>query len=166
MIELISTGCTLGGRRYPSNMPSSRLSLRILRLGIYHPSRRPFTNPARSFRPHPTLPSQATATAAQLRDGPSTAFHPSTSSIFTPLDTFLPRHVGPRASDVDQMLSVLGYKTLNDFVDETIPKGVRIPELTDTDGKGLRPLSELELRRRAEQVAAINKPMKSYIGMG
>ncbi len=65
------------------------------------------------------------------------------------------------------MLSVLGYKTLNDFVDDTIPSGVRVPELTDKDdGKGLRPLSELELRRRAEEVAGMNKGMKSYIGMG
>lgn len=65
------------------------------------------------------------------------------------------------------MLQVLGYKTLDDFVDASIPEAVRVAALTDTeDGPGLRPLSELELRRRAEEIAAMNKPMKSYIGMG
>ena len=64
------------------------------------------------------------------------------------------------------MLAVLGYKHMNEFVDETIPQGVRIAELEDSGSHGIRPLSELELRRRAEEVAAMNKGMKSYIGMG
>jgi glycine dehydrogenase len=65
------------------------------------------------------------------------------------------------------MLSTLGYKTLEDFVDETIPQNVRVKELSDREDEGgLRPLSELELRRRAEEVASMNKGMKSYIGMG
>ena len=65
------------------------------------------------------------------------------------------------------MLKVLGYESLDAFVDDTIPRNVRIDELGDKDdGKGLRSWSELELRRRAEEVAAMNKGMKSYIGMG
>ena len=68
---------------------------------------------------------------------------------------------------MDEMLQVLGYKTLDEFVDATIPSGVRVAELTDEeDGGGLRPWSELELRRRAEEVAGMNQAMKSYIGMG
>jgi glycine dehydrogenase len=88
--------------------------------------------------------------------------------VFTPLDTFLPRHVGPRERDVQDMLATLGFSSLDAFIDETIPRNVRVPELTDSeaDGNGLRPLSELELNRRAEEVAAMNKGMKSYIGMG
>jgi glycine dehydrogenase len=65
------------------------------------------------------------------------------------------------------MLKTLGYPDLDAFVAETIPKDVRINELTDVDGEGgIRPYSELELRRRAEEIAGLNKPMKSYIGMG
>jgi glycine dehydrogenase len=86
--------------------------------------------------------------------------------VFTPLDTFLPRHLGPREQDVREMLHTLGCPSLDAFVDETIPKDVRVPELTDVDDEGVRPLSELELRRRAEEVAGMNKGMKSYIGMG
>jgi len=79
----------------------------------------------------------------------------------------MPRHIGPRDNDTDQMLNVLGYKSMDEFVDAAIPRSVRVEALTDTDGPhGIRPLSELELRRRVEEVAGMNKGMKSYIGMG
>lgn len=79
----------------------------------------------------------------------------------------MPRHIGPRDNDTDQMLKVLGYNSMDEFVDAAIPRSVRVEALTDTDGpNGIRPLSELELRRRVEEVAGMNKGMKSYIGMG
>lgn len=123
---------------------------------------------ARVFHPHSTAPAASSTTATQPHLSPAASkYHPATSSVFTPLDTFLPRHLGPRSSDVEEMLGALGYKSLDDFVDAAIPSNVRVAELTDKDdGSGVRPLSELELRRRAEQIAAMNKPMKSYIGMG
>lgn len=66
------------------------------------------------------------------------------------------------------MLEVLGHRTLDEFVATTIPSEVRIDELTNKEekGKGVRALSELELRRRVEEIASMNKPVKSYIGMG
>jgi glycine dehydrogenase len=64
------------------------------------------------------------------------------------------------------MLAVLGHKTMEEFIDATIPSDLRVAELTDKEGEGIRPFSELELRRRAEEVAAMNKSVKSYIGMG
>lgn len=117
--------------------------------------------------PHASLPLTSSTTATQPHPHPpSSSFHPPRSSIFTPLDTFLPRHVGPTESDVSEMLSTLGFKTMEDFISATIPTNVRIDELTDDESKGIRPMSELELRRRAEEVAGMNKGMKSYIGMG
>jgi glycine dehydrogenase len=99
---------------------------------------------------------------------PSASFHPAATSILAPLDTFTPRHIGPSlvkgsTKDVDAMLKVVGYKTMDEFVNAVVPEHIRIAELTDKD---VRPLSELEFRRRAEEVAGMNKPMKSYIGMG
>jgi glycine dehydrogenase len=117
--------------------------------------------------PTPSTPVSSSTTATQPHLKLPEQYHPEKTSIFTPLDTFLPRHLGPRAKDVEEMLSTLGYKTLEDFVDETIPQNVRVKELSDREDEGgLRPLSELELRRRAEEVASMNKGMKSYIGMG
>ncbi|WOO85173.1 Putative glycine dehydrogenase (decarboxylating), mitochondrial [Vanrija pseudolonga] len=114
--------------------------------------------------PHPTRPVGHSTTATQPHPNPpSKSYSPSTSSIFTPLDTFTPRHVGPRERDVEDMLATLGYKTLDDFVASTIPQGVRTKEFDSTD---IEPYSELELRRRVEEIAGLNKPLKSYIGMG
>lgn len=99
---------------------------------------------------------------------PSASFHPASSSILAPLDTFTPRHIGPSLlksedHDVKAMLKTVGYNTLDEFVDAVVPQHIRIKELTDKD---VRPFSELEFQRRAEEVASMNKPMKSYIGMG
>lgn len=64
------------------------------------------------------------------------------------------------------MLATLGYKDMDAFINEAIPKDVRVQPISDVDGEGIRPMSELELRRRAEEIAGLNKGMKSYIGMG
>ena len=64
------------------------------------------------------------------------------------------------------MLKVLGYSSLDEFVAAAIPDSIRVAEVSSENGKGIRPHSELELRRRVEEIAALNKPMKSYIGMG
>ena len=65
------------------------------------------------------------------------------------------------------MLKVLGFKSMDEFIDACIPSNVRVQELSAKDGEnGIRPHSELELRRRVEEVASLNKGMKSYIGMG
>lgn len=61
------------------------------------------------------------------------------------------------------MLDTLGYDSMESFIDATVPKSIRIKELGDEE---IRPFSELELLRRAERLAEMNKPMKSYIGMG
>ncbi|OCF34075.1 glycine dehydrogenase [Kwoniella heveanensis BCC8398] len=140
-----------------------------LRASLSAPSSRFLVTSTRALRPLPTSPAQSSTTAVQPHPHPpSASFHPEPTSIFTPLDTFMPRHIGPRQNDVESMLSTLGYKSMDEFVDATIPRNVRIDELTDKDnGKnGIRPFSELELARRVEEVASLNKGMKSYIGMG
>ncbi|ODN76746.1 glycine dehydrogenase [Cryptococcus amylolentus CBS 6039] len=111
--------------------------------------------------------SSTTATQPHPR-APSQSFHPAATSVFTPLDTFLPRHLGPRDADIHAMLQTLGHNTLDEFVATTVPSEVRIDALTneESSSNGIRALSELELRRRAEEVAAMNKNVKSYIGMG
>ncbi|KAK8861505.1 glycine dehydrogenase [Kwoniella newhampshirensis] len=151
---------------------SSHLARRAARLVISRPptiGARSLSTTITVLRPNPTSPKLSSTTATQPHPHvPSESFHPSPTSVFTPLDTFAPRHIGPRSSDVEEMLKVLGHKTLDEFVDTTIPREVRIDELTNNsnDANGLRPLSELELSRRAEEVAGMNKGMKSYIGMG
>ena len=129
---------------------------------------RPFSTTILRPSPVATTPLRSSTTATQPHpQPPSASFHPEPTSVFTPLDTFLPRHLGPRENDIDEMLKVLGYESMDAFIEATIPSAVRVDALTAKDeANGIRPYSELELRRRVEEVASLNKGMKSYIGMG
>ena len=129
---------------------------------------RPFSTTILRPSPVASTPLRSSTTATQPHpQPPSASFHPEPTSVFTPLDTFLPRHLGPREKDVDEMLKTLGYESMDAFINDTIPSAVRVDELTAKDeANGIRPYSELELRRRVEEVASLNKGMKSYIGMG
>lgn len=138
------------------------MSRRAARLPIR--GARVFSTSAARLHPQGSAPAFHSTTAVQKHPKPfSKSFHPETTSVFTPLDTFLPRHVGPREKDTQEMLEFLGYKNMSEFIEATVPSDVRIPEFTEKD---IAPLSELELRRRAEEIANMNTPMKSYIGMG
>jgi len=143
---------------------------RALRISaISRPIRtRAISTTAICFKPSASQAVLSSTTATQPHPhAPSESYHPERTSVFTPLDTFLPRHIGPRSKDVESMLETLGYKSMDDFINDTIPAEVRVKELTAKDEEGgIRPYSELELRRRVEEVASMNKPMKSYIGMG
>jgi len=87
------------------------------------------------------------------------------TSLFSALDTFSDRHIGPDNAEAAYMLSVLGYSSMDAFVNETVPSKIRIPADAVSD-KVISPLSEAELLRRAGLLGAENKPFKSYIGMG
>src|SRR5437899_3150269 len=47
-------------------------------------------------------------------------------SILAPSDTFIHRHIGPGATDVREMLDLLGYESLEDLVDATVPAAIRL----------------------------------------
>jgi len=87
------------------------------------------------------------------------------ASLFTALDTFPDRHIGPDDMEAAYMLSKLGFDSMDAFVQEAVPPAVRISSVSITD-KVIKPLSEEELNRRAKELGQANKPFKSYIGMG
>lgn len=63
------------------------------------------------------------------------------------------------------MLKQLGYESMDAFIREAVPQQVTIASTEITD-EVIAPLSELELKRRAQALGSENKPFKSYIGMG
>ena len=63
------------------------------------------------------------------------------------------------------MLSKLGYKSMDAFVDASVPPSIRLAD-NAVDNQAIPSLSESELFRRAKELAADNKPFRSYIGMG
>ncbi|GJJ09607.1 hypothetical protein Clacol_003830 [Clathrus columnatus] len=86
-------------------------------------------------------------------------------NLFAPLDTFSNRHIGPNHDESHKMLSSLGYSSMEDFVNETVPPSIRLTSGFIND-QSIEPLSESELFQRAKQIASANKVMRSYIGMG
>src|SRR2546423_2637906 len=77
-------------------------------------------------------------------------------------DRFVRRHVGPDLQEQQEMLEALGHKSLDELIDATVPKGIRLNRpLRLPESK-----SEYNLLRELRGIAAKNKVFKGYIGMG
>ena len=53
----------------------------------------------------------------------TTTLQPATTAADP--DTFVRRHIGPSAAEIDEMLATLGYSSLDEFIDATIPETIR-----------------------------------------
>lgn len=84
------------------------------------------------------------------------------SSIYSPLDTFPNRHIGPEENEIKSMLNVLQLSSLDDLVNKTVPHGIHVIKPTRL-GQGI---SESEVIQRLREIATMNKNYKSYLGMG
>ncbi len=78
------------------------------------------------------------------------------------LPDFAGRHIGPRESDLDAMLSVVGRASLEDLVDAAVPKTIRY------DGDlGIEPAaSESAVLAQLRELGARNRVVASMIGLG
>jgi glycine dehydrogenase len=77
-------------------------------------------------------------------------------------DAFQSRHIGPDDDDRDGMLHAIGVHTIDDLVDQTIPRDIRL-----TTPLNLPPAdTEAGYLRRLRSVASKNRLTRSYIGMG
>ena len=88
---------------------------------------------------------------------------------------FVDRHIGPRAEDIELMLTTLGYASMEDFIDAVVPADIRLSSTFNLNGEasGLgRNLqahiakSESEALTVLKALASQNKVFRSYIGMG
>ena len=102
---------------------------------------------------------QANLLDAADRLTPAAVDHPPT---LAPSDTFVRRHVGPGAADVRAMLDAVGYDSLDDLVDATVPAAIRLAEPLKIG----EPRGEFELIQELAAMAAKNRVMRSMIGMG
>ena len=77
-------------------------------------------------------------------------------------DQFVRRHIGPNAAETGEMLSLLGYKNLDELIDAAVPQKIRL-------GKKLNlPAARSEFDALAEirRIANENKVFRSFIGQG
>jgi len=83
---------------------------------------------------------------------------------------FVARHIGPRPEDIEQMLTTLGYASMDSFIEDVVPADIRLssPLSLDFGGKTAcsQGLSEHEALDALRQLASQNKVYRSYIGMG
>ncbi len=77
-------------------------------------------------------------------------------------ERFLNRHIGPDEQQAKEMLSDVGVSSMDQLIDETVPKGIRIGEKLDLD----EPMSEYRFLEEFRELAGKNEIFESYIGMG
>ncbi|WP_075792018.1 aminomethyl-transferring glycine dehydrogenase [Massilia putida] len=80
-------------------------------------------------------------------------------------DGFIPRHIGPSASEQAAMLSALGYATRAELIDAVVPANIRRKDKLDL-GQFFEPLPEQAALAKLKGIASQNKVMKSLIGQG
>ena len=77
-------------------------------------------------------------------------------------DSFALRHIGPRRSDLPQMLQTIGVESMDQLVYETIPNEILMEHPLELDTA----MSEQEYLEHINELAAKNKVFKTYIGLG
>ncbi len=75
---------------------------------------------------------------------------------------FAYRHIGPRQEDIDEMVELLGFASLDAFIDAVVPEDIRLRRPLDLPpGR-----SEREVLQALRGLARQNQVFRSYIGMG
>ncbi len=82
--------------------------------------------------------------------------------VLAPSDTFARRHIGPQKTETAEMLALLGYKSLDELADATVPSAIRLKKPLALG----EPLGEHELLEEMKNLAADNQVMRSFIGQG
>jgi len=77
-------------------------------------------------------------------------------------DSFSNRHNGPSQEDVDEMLKVLGKKSLDELIKESVPESILHQKPLALN----EPLSEYEFLQRVKEISEENMVYRSFIGMG
>jgi len=77
-------------------------------------------------------------------------------------ERFVSRHIGPRDSEIDEMLKAVGVKSIDELIDQTVPKGIRMEKPLNLP----EPLSESEYLGKIKSIASKNKLFRTFIGMG
>jgi glycine dehydrogenase len=87
---------------------------------------------------------------------------PKFNSKLMNTDSFALRHIGPRRSDLPEMLKTVGVDSMEQLIFETIPDDIRLKNELKLDAA----LSENEYLEHINDLAAKNKIYKTYIGLG
>ena len=111
---------------------------------------------------HGTLPArqkQPDAHPVPSKDGTHFMAHPD---MFTPMYSFVHRHLGPTDADIQEMLATLGLQSLGALVDGTVPADIRLRHPLAIPAHR----NEQEVLDELRAMATRNRIYRSLIGMG
>lgn len=77
-------------------------------------------------------------------------------------DSFALRHIGPRESDLPEMLETIGVHSLDQLIYETVPDDILLKKALKLDTA----MSEQEFLEHITELSTKNKVFKTYIGLG
>jgi len=80
---------------------------------------------------------------------------------YKPYDFANRRHIGPSVAEIAAMLKVVGATSLDDLMDQTVPKNIRQKEPLNWP-----PMSEREMLAYMRDVGSMNRVVTSMIGQG
>jgi glycine dehydrogenase len=86
----------------------------------------------------------------------------ATPAAFAHPDTFVRRHIGPRADETAEMLKSLGHGSLDALIDALVPADIRLAAPLNIPPA----LSEFDALRQLKAIASKNQVFKSYLGLG
>ncbi len=97
--------------------------------------------------------------AAPLMLGAPTSTSPTPTAAIA---DFAQRHIGPDADETAQMLSALGYDSLDALIDDVVPADIRLPQALDLPAAR----SEYEALQDLRAIAAQNQLYRNFLGLG
>ena len=77
-------------------------------------------------------------------------------------ENFSKRHIGPSTSELNYMLKIIGVKSIEDLLSQTIPEKIRLKSDLDIPDS----ISEMEFLKEIKKLSYLNKNFKTYIGLG
>ena len=77
-------------------------------------------------------------------------------------DQFVNRHIGNGPKEVEEMLSVIGVKSVGELIDQVVPPQIQLHEPLDLP----EAMSENDFAAHIRELGRKNKPLRTLIGMG
>ncbi len=77
-------------------------------------------------------------------------------------ENFSRRHIGPSTSELNDMLKIIGVKSIEDLLSQTIPEKIRLKSDLDIPDA----ISEMEFLKEIKKFSKLNRNFKTYIGLG
>lgn len=89
---------------------------------------------------------------------------PVRTSPDPPFSEFASRHIGPRDHEIERMLAVVGVDSLDELIIRAIPEQIRDPK--ERESTLPPPGDEASVGAELREIAAMNKPLVSMLGLG